>query len=138
MKKPVNVPFGSLCWAEYHAKDVKKSQKFYSKVLNWKVREIKSGDFAYQFFQSGDQDVCGMFGVGPEWKSAPYWNPYIAVKNVDKTAMAAVEMGGKLRIPPTDIPDGGRIACIEDPDGGVFSIFAPAQSDKEAKKESKK
>lgn len=124
MKSNEQVPTGSLCWAEYHSTDVEKSKTFYTTLLNWTVREIKSGDFAYQFFQANGVDVAGMFGVGDDWPQAPYWNPYITVENVDEVARNAEALGGKIRIPPMDIPEGGRIACIEDPNGGVFSVFS--------------
>ena len=128
MKKHGQLPMGSICWAEYHSTDANKSKSFYTDLLNWKIREVKSGDYAYYFFQANDQDICGMFNVGSDWSNAPYWNPYIAVEDVDAVASKVEQLGGKLRIPPMDVPEGGRIACIEDPSGGVFSIFSPGPS----------
>jgi hypothetical protein len=35
----------------------------------------------------------------------------------------AAELGGKVCVPPTDIPNVGRFAVINDPQGAVFSII---------------
>jgi predicted enzyme related to lactoylglutathione lyase len=51
------------------------------------------------------------------------WGAYVTVDNVDTTAKAAVQLGGKLLMPPTDIPDVGRFCVIRDPQGAVISAI---------------
>jgi predicted enzyme related to lactoylglutathione lyase len=40
--------------------------------------------------------------------------------------LKAVELGGKLLEPPTDVPNTGRIAIIEDPEGVHVGLITPS------------
>ena len=54
----------------------------------------------------------------------PQWGVYITVDDVDATARKAEELGGKVLIPPSDIPDVGRFSCLMDPQGVMFSVIS--------------
>jgi predicted enzyme related to lactoylglutathione lyase len=45
------------------------------------------------------------------------------VEDPDATARKATELGGKVVVPPTDIPDVGRFATLADPQGAHFSVI---------------
>jgi len=47
------------------------------------------------------------------------------VADVDAGAATAASLGGHLIVGPTDVQNVGRFACIADPQGAVFAIFAP-------------
>jgi hypothetical protein len=53
----------------------------------------------------------------------PNWFPYFAVADVEATAKAAEEAGGKPIMGPVDIPNGGRFLLLQDPQGAPFAIF---------------
>jgi uncharacterized protein len=53
----------------------------------------------------------------------PHWAVYFAVDDCDAAAEKAKGLGATLRMPPTDIPNVGRFAVIQDPQGAFFSIF---------------
>lgn len=53
----------------------------------------------------------------------PQWGIYITVDDVDATARKAEELGGKVLMPPTDIPNVGRFAALMDPQGVMFSVI---------------
>jgi predicted enzyme related to lactoylglutathione lyase len=42
---------------------------------------------------------------------------------VDATARKAEELGGKVLMPPTDIPKVGRFSALMDPQGVMFSVI---------------
>ncbi|MEO8071863.1 MAG: VOC family protein [Acidobacteriota bacterium] len=48
---------------------------------------------------------------------------YIAVDDVDAAAEKVTELGGSVRVPPTDILNTGRFCVINDPTGAVFSLI---------------
>jgi predicted enzyme related to lactoylglutathione lyase len=50
---------------------------------------------------------------------------YFAVEDTDAAAGRAVELGGTVSVPPTDI-EPGRFAVLGDPQGAVFSVLALA------------
>ena len=43
--------------------------------------------------------------------------------DVDLTAAKAEELGGKVLVPPTDIPRVGRFCVLQDPQGAVLSAI---------------
>jgi hypothetical protein len=45
----------------------------------------------------------------------PCWGVYVTVDDMDATAKLAVEMGGKVLMPPQDIPQVGRFCVLQDP-----------------------
>jgi predicted enzyme related to lactoylglutathione lyase len=48
---------------------------------------------------------------------------YITVANCDERAARAAQLGGNIRVPPTDIPNVGRFSVIADPQGAAFSLI---------------
>jgi predicted enzyme related to lactoylglutathione lyase len=46
---------------------------------------------------------------------------YFAVADCDAAAARAEELGGQVRVPPTDVPP-GRFAVADDPHGAEFTI----------------
>lgn len=55
-----------------------------------------------------------------------HWIAYIGCDDTDATCAKATELGGKVCVPPTDIPGIGRFAVVEDPNGAIFSPFTHA------------
>ena len=48
--------------------------------------------------------------------------PYFAVEDAHETVRRARELGGKVHVGPQDIPDIGRFAMLEDPQGAHFAV----------------
>jgi hypothetical protein len=47
---------------------------------------------------------------------------------VDATVKQAESLGGKTHHKPTDIPEVGRFAVLEDPQGAAFAVFTPKEN----------
>ncbi len=47
-----------------------------------------------------------------------------AAEDVDAKAQQVSELGGKVCVPPTDIPNTGRFCVINDPTGATISLIA--------------
>jgi predicted enzyme related to lactoylglutathione lyase len=56
----------------------------------------------------------------------PNWLTYIGTADVDASALEAEGLGATILKPPADIPNGGRFAIIQDPQGAVFALYRPA------------
>ena len=52
----------------------------------------------------------------------PHWAVYFAVDDCDGKAAHASALGGKVLVPPTDVPDVGRFSILQDPQGAAFAI----------------
>jgi len=72
----------------------------------------------------GGQSVGGLFQMGPEFGQIPsHWMAYVAVDDVDAKARQVWELGGKVCVPPTDIPKVGRFCVVNDPTGATLALI---------------
>ncbi|MFV7784153.1 VOC family protein [Shewanella marisflavi] len=114
----------TLCWVELCCRDTARAIAFYSQVLGWQVRESQMEDFIYYEWMQGERAIGGMMAMTAEWGDMPpHWMPYIMVDNCDATVAKATEIGGRVCVPPTDIPEVGRFSVINDPQGGTLSVI---------------
>ncbi len=114
---------GVFVWDELHTADVEQAKSFYSEVYGWSSRDMPMGEMGnYTIFQRrGDGDVGGCMRL--MHGSQVHWLAYIGTEDVDSTAERAKELGGNVLQEPTDIPEVGRFAIVQDPAGAVFGIF---------------
>ena len=69
--------------------------------------------------------VGGMFKMsGEQFKGVPpHLMGYITVVDVNAAAKKVPSLGGKVHVPPTDIPSVGRFCMITDPTGAHVSLM---------------
>ena len=114
----------SLCWNELYTTDVDRAAGFYSGLLGWEPQKQPMGDFVYTYFKHGERMSGGMMQLTPEWGPVPaHWMVYYAVDDCDAKTALAESLGGKICMPPSDVPEVGRFAMIEDPQGAAFAII---------------
>jgi hypothetical protein len=116
----VNVP-GSLTWADTATPDPDAAQAFYTALLGWRFDQM-SEEPPYWVIWNGERTNGGMT-VPPEG-APPVWYPYFAVEDVEAAVEAAQAAGGQPFVGPVDVPNGGRFALIQDPQGAAFAVFA--------------
>jgi len=115
---------GEACWIELASKDVETAKKFYTELLGWQMQQSQTTGFPYSEIQNGGRSIGGMYQMTKEYGDAPtHWMSYIAVDDVDALAKRVEELGGKVCVPPTDIPNTGRFCIITDPTGGTISLI---------------
>lgn len=132
-----NAP-GHVCWVELVTPDRPTAKAFYEKLIGWESvdREMNPAEMC----ESGEgqnftctllgrpgaaEKVAGMMQMdGPQWQGIPpHWMPYISVEDVDAKAARTTELGGKVIVPPMNIPNVGRFCLIEDPTGAKISLI---------------
>ena len=123
---------GTPSWAEYYTRDTEASYRYFDSVLGLSMRELElkldsTGDVSYSYHvmsTSDGSDVGGMMHMGEEWGDlASHLMTYFAVEDCDATSKLVGDNGGRVCVPPTDIPS-GRFSVLEDPQGGTFSAIA--------------
>jgi predicted enzyme related to lactoylglutathione lyase len=124
---------GSHCWTELFTNNIDAAGKFYSQTFAWKTQAMDMGPNIGTYTVFGKDNTkeggrAGMMKQPANMKGAPpMWLSYFAVANVDASAKKITELGGKVLMPPTDIPGNmGRYAIAHDPQGAVFGIYKPA------------
>ena len=111
----------SLCWNELATTSVDRAGTFYTNLMSWTASSM---GLDYTVFMLGEKRVGGMVQMNADGKGIPpHWMVYFGVDDCDHCATRAKDLGGDVRVPPTEIPNVGRFAVVQDPQGAVFSIF---------------
>jgi uncharacterized protein len=119
---------GMFSWYELMTGDLEGSKKFYTELMGWTLEEfpMEEGE-SYWVVKVGEEEMGGIMRTPPASEGTPpHWGAYITVDNVDGCAKKAGQLGGKVLAPPTDIPQVGRFALLQDPQGAAFAIITYA------------
>ncbi len=114
-------------WYELMTSDPESAMRFYPGVTGWHVEDYGDASHQYWLWMNGESAVGGLMALpesaeqGGAW---PHWMPYVECADVEKTVADARALGARVYVPPTDIGT-GRFAVLADPQGAVFSVFAP-------------
>jgi len=113
---------GAFSWFELMTTNVEGAKSFYSKLLGWTMEDQPMEEFTYTVVKVGDDQIAGIMNMPPDsGEMPPTWGNYVTVEDVDAVAKQAVELGGKVLLEPRDIPEVGRFAVVQDPQGAWFS-----------------
>ena len=100
---------GSFIWYELATTDALGAKAFYDSVVGWSIDAASaSPDMDYRMINRPDGGMTGgvftlsdaMLGQGAK----PCWLGYIGVDDCDAAAKAVEAAGGKVMMPPMDVP----------------------------------
>lgn len=114
---------GQFVWYELTTPDVDAARRYYPSFTGWGTQPF---DKDYTMWTTAGKPFAGIFQLGPDMRQRgvpPNWMPYIEATSVDETARQATSLGGKVMHGPDDIPNVGRFAVLQDPQGAVFGIY---------------
>jgi predicted enzyme related to lactoylglutathione lyase len=121
---------GALCWNELYTSNPDAAGKFYMSTFGWKAEGVDMGPMGtYTLFKLPGEtnSVGGMMATPSSMKGAPsHWVTYIQAADVDASAKKVNDLGGKIMVPPTDIPNIGRFSIVQDPAGATFALYKNA------------
>ncbi|KOU49141.1 VOC family protein [Streptomyces sp. WM6378] len=120
----VNEP-GAIIWNELNTSDTDAASSYYSKTLGITAAAMEEADGYFALNVDGRtvggmQALSGIDGLPPGTPS--HWLTYFAVDDTDSTVDALIRAGGTVLKPPFDMM-AGRMAVVQDPQGGVFAII---------------
>jgi uncharacterized protein len=84
-------------------------------------------DGTYYILKQGAKGRAGLY-KSMHGQQPTLWTPYVCVADCDATTAQATQLGAKLNVPATDVPDVGRLAVFSDPQGASFAILKPNPS----------
>ncbi|MEV0603602.1 VOC family protein [Streptomyces sp. NPDC050315] len=120
----VNEP-GAIIWNELNTTDPATASSFYSTALGLTATPTE-GAQAYYSLSTNGRTVAGMQHLSTLEALPPntpsHWLPYFAVDDPDSTTAALTRSGGTILKPPFDMI-AGRMALLQDPQGGTFAII---------------
>jgi uncharacterized protein len=113
---------GRFTWHELMSTDPAKASKFYLDLFGWKTEEVPMGEMGtYRLFSMGGERVAG--GMAAQGGQPSAWLVYVGSENPDATCTKVKELGGKIVVPPTDVPNMVRFSVATDPQGAFFGVL---------------
>jgi predicted enzyme related to lactoylglutathione lyase len=117
---------GRFVWYDLMTSDSDAAKTFYTGVMGWGTEVWENPGMSYTMWKAGETPIGGIMKRPEQAGGAPpQWLAYVAVPDVDATTSRAQELGGKVIVPPTDIPTVGRFSVIADPQGATMAPFTP-------------
>lgn len=122
---------GAFSWNELITNDVAGAKAFYQGLLGWDFKETETSCGPYTMAKSGGLEVAGIMETPKDAEGMPpIWGAYVTVDDVDATQSQIVSLGGKVLVPPQDIPDVGRFLVMQDPQGAMLMLITYFKKDK--------
>ncbi len=116
---------GAFSWSELTTTDPAAAAAFYSQLFGWTIKDPDAAMGGYRAVQVEGQGVAGIMALPPGAPPMPpHWGCYITVADADQTGAQCLSLGGKVLVPPMDIPGVGRMLVLQDPQGAVISAIA--------------
>jgi predicted enzyme related to lactoylglutathione lyase len=120
---------GAPTWFETMTTHVDRAIEFYADLFGWTPRAEHPADgMTYTVFYLGEEPVAGAMALIPDKMGdvPPHWGTYFTVKNADDTVRVAASLGASVCVPPHDIPNVGRFALLQSPQGVPFHVLQHA------------
>lgn len=115
---------GEFCWNELLTSDSAAAFKFYSEMFGWKIdREMDMGSMGpYRIYGLGEQQFGGMMTTPKGSPMPPMWLFYVETSDFDAALGRATKKGAAIMNGPMEVPGGGRIVQLKDPQGAAFAL----------------
>ncbi|MBV9169528.1 MAG: VOC family protein [Chloroflexi bacterium] len=111
----------AVAWFEIIGKDGPKLQQFYSRLFDWNVQDAGDGS-GYGLVQAANKGIGGGIGAAQDG-DAGHVTFYVEVDDVAAYLDKVSNLGGKIIVPPTDIPQFGlTFAFFADPEGHMVGL----------------
>lgn len=111
-----------VMWFEIAGKNADELCEFYRTVFEWEISPEKSGIYLCE--TGSDEGIKGH--IFPTTDEMPYTNQitfYISVNDLNEAVKNVKSHGGKILIPPQEIPDNmGSFAMFIDPSGNILGL----------------
>ena len=107
---------------EIGGRDSAKTQKFFAELFGWKIEMVGPAAMVATGSDEGIQGHITALGHEPY----NFVTVYVQVDDLQAYIEKAENLGGKMIIPPTDIPGMGAFAWFSDIDGNTIGLSKPA------------
>ncbi|WP_372698831.1 VOC family protein [Arthrobacter sp. JSM 101049] len=115
---------GSPCWIDLMTSKPERARSFYATLFGWTYEAGDQETYGGYVLASKDGHlVAGLMENDGEAGTPDGWSTYLRVEDVDATVATATAHGGKVLLPPMDIPAQGRMAMLLDPAGAAVGAW---------------
>jgi predicted enzyme related to lactoylglutathione lyase len=122
---------GAFAWAELLTPEPRAAVGFFQQLFGHEVTEYPQDDGGtYTTLMVNGAEVAGIAPAPEEDEedgdgdaASRGWQVYFGVSSVKEAVLSAVSAGAEVLVEPEFDDDGGTIATLKDPQGGVFSVL---------------
>jgi uncharacterized protein len=122
---------GRFVWYELMTTDTEIAKAFYARVVGWDARDVSMPGLRYSLLTIGDAPVAGLVNVPEHARrtgAASHWIGYVGVDDVDAAVDRTKQLGGAVRVPPTDVPNISRFSVVADPQMATLGLVVGQRS----------
>jgi len=124
---------GEISWHELYTSDHEAAFGFYQAIAGWeRLGSFDMGPMGtYLLWGLGGQQLGGMMTTPAGMKTPdghdvpPSWMYYVTCADLDGGLERAKARGAKVLNGPMEVPGGGRIVQLLDPQGAAFALSTP-------------
>ncbi|TFG81398.1 MAG: VOC family protein, partial [Chromatiales bacterium] len=122
---------GKVVWLDLVTADIAGARRFYGGLFGWTFAELGDGAGAYTMAYKGGYPVSGMVERKElrNKERQARWIGFLSVSDVKAVAVSVASKGGRVLIPPRQVPDRGEMAVVADPDDAPFGLINSASGD---------
>jgi predicted enzyme related to lactoylglutathione lyase len=81
----------------------------------------------YRVFGIDEKQMGGIMTIPKSQPTPPMWLYYAEIPDLDSALARATRNGAKVMNGPTEVPGGGRIVQLMDPQGAAFALHQSPQ-----------
>lgn len=106
---------------EIPSDNIERAKKFYSSLFGWKLEKMP-GDMEYWMGSTNDERTMGV-GVMKRQQPQQTVTNYIDVTSVDEHSKKVEKLGGKIKVPKTEVPGMGWFVVCMDTENNMFGLW---------------
>jgi hypothetical protein len=122
---------GKVVWLDLVTADLAGARRFYGALFGWTFAELGDGRGAYTLAYKAGLPVSGLVertALRSKERQAR-WIGFMSVADVRAAAASVAGNGGRVLIPPRQVPARGEMAVVADPDDAPFGLINSASGD---------
>lgn len=120
---------GKVVWHDLLTHDAAAAREFYGGLFGWSFEESKEAAGRYWNITREGEVIGSVFAADPDELDSPLWLVSVSAPDVDGAASRARDLGAAITVEPTDLPNRGRYAVLEDPQGAFFVLLRSTSGD---------
>ena len=115
---------GAFSWNELMTSNPAAAAEFYGSLFGWVIKDMGEAMHGYRVVNIGESGIGGIMAFPPDGPPMPpHWGSYVTVTDLAATLSKCTALGGQVVMPGMDIPNVGRMAVIQDPQGAVLNVI---------------
>lgn len=119
-------PIGAPCWIELTTPETGRACDFYAELFGWTTADQPQLSSENHFRRDG-RPIAGYRNRSSGTSADGTWTVYLKCDDAAETVRSAVQNGGRVAIPATEVGDFGVLAQTIDPGGALVGAWQPGK-----------